>query len=335
MASLRAAAVQMDVTPGPLEARLSRATRLVDAAAAAGAQLVVLPELFNTGYEYSDANYGAAEPPDGRTSTWMRETAARFGIHLAGSLLLADRGDVFDTVLLYAPNGERWRCDKRYPAGWERAYFRPGHGFAVARTQVGAIGLMVCWDVAHRAPWRDYAGKVDILVTVSCTPLMSKATYIVPDGRRFTLDDLGRAASMRDTEVRTFRDTVDEQAAWMGVPLVHSGMSGTLRSAVPTGTATFVPFAPWLLRYRTVRFECPMMNTCRIVDASGRTAASAHADGDIIAVSDIALPDRTPAPTGPQPPVRVPLLARFVFDRLIPMVCVPHYRRALSRLVRR
>ncbi len=334
MASVSVAAVQMDVTPGPLEGRLSRAMRLVEDAAASGARLVVLPELFNVGYEFSEANFRAAERPEGETSTWMRETAARLGIHLAGSLLLADRGDIFDSLLLYAPNGDRWRCDKRYPAGWERAYFRPGRGFVVAPTRVGAIGLVTCWDVAHRAPWRHYAGKVDVLVTASCTPLMSRVTSTVPDGQTFTLDDLGRAAAMRDTEVRVFRDTVDEQAAWMSVPVVHSGMSGWLRSAVPTGVATFLPFAPWLLRHRSIRFECPMMNTCRIVDANGMTVASASGDGDAIAVSDLTLPDRRPAPTGPQPPIRVPRLARFVFDRLIPAVCIPHYRRGLRRMAR-
>ena len=62
--------------------RLARATHLIEQAAAAGAQLVVLPELFNLGYEYSDRNHARAEAADGPTLTWMRQSAARLGIHV-------------------------------------------------------------------------------------------------------------------------------------------------------------------------------------------------------------------------------------------------------------
>jgi len=47
-------------------------------------KLVVLPELFNTGYEYCDENYRRAEALDGPTSTWMKQTANRYSVHIAG-----------------------------------------------------------------------------------------------------------------------------------------------------------------------------------------------------------------------------------------------------------
>ncbi|MEE8389400.1 MAG: nitrilase-related carbon-nitrogen hydrolase [Anaerolineae bacterium] len=73
--------------PGP------RPDRLVTEAAAAGAQLLVLPELFNTGYAYSDANHRLAEPLNGSTATWMKEAAARLNVHLAGTLMLLDHDE--------------------------------------------------------------------------------------------------------------------------------------------------------------------------------------------------------------------------------------------------
>ena len=70
------AAVQMDATPAPLTDRLERAEQLIGGAHKSGAQLVVLPELFNTGYEYSEYNYKLAERENGPTLTWMKKQGA-------------------------------------------------------------------------------------------------------------------------------------------------------------------------------------------------------------------------------------------------------------------
>ena len=85
---VKIAAMQMIAHPASTHQRLERAEALVAGACRDGAQLVVLPEVFNTGYEYSDQNYGRAEPLDGPTVAWMKQLASRNQIHLAGTLLL-------------------------------------------------------------------------------------------------------------------------------------------------------------------------------------------------------------------------------------------------------
>jgi predicted amidohydrolase len=69
------AAIQMDAKPAPTAERLSWANSLVMHAAQADAQLVVLPELFNTGYSYSKDNFDRAEMLSGLTAAWMKATA--------------------------------------------------------------------------------------------------------------------------------------------------------------------------------------------------------------------------------------------------------------------
>src|SRR5215470_8981607 len=107
--TIKVAAVQMDAAPAPLSERLSRAADLIAEASNAGAQLVVLQELFNTGYEYSDRNYGLAETMDGETVTWMKAQALQYNIHLTGSLMLLDNEDIYNSALLIAPDGRTWR----------------------------------------------------------------------------------------------------------------------------------------------------------------------------------------------------------------------------------
>src|SRR5215218_10142492 len=83
---MRAAAVQLNSNENK-DRNLASADELTRAAAADGAQLVVLPEKFNvlgTSKHYAEG----AETLDGRTVTWARETAAELGIDLvAGSIV--------------------------------------------------------------------------------------------------------------------------------------------------------------------------------------------------------------------------------------------------------
>ncbi len=210
--TLTLAAVQMDANPAPTQERLARAETLVAEAAAAGAALVVLPEIFNLGYGYTPDNFRRAEPLHGPTAAWMQATAQHLKIHLAGSLLLRDQGEIYNSLLLFAPQGRMWRYDKLYPWGWERGYFRPGKAITVAQTDLGAIGMMVCWDVAHPALWRRYAGQIDLLAISSCPPDGSNPTYYFPNGKQGTVEQLGPLMkALKGTARQVFGETVDQQ----------------------------------------------------------------------------------------------------------------------------
>jgi hypothetical protein len=328
--TLRLATTLMDVTPAPTAERLARAERLVAGAAQGGAQLVVLPELFNTGYAYSPDNFARAEPLDGPTAAWMKEQAARLGVHLAGTLLLRDDGEIYNSLLLVAPNGRTWRYDKRYPWAWERGYFRAGRGTTVAQTDLGAIGMLICWDTAHRELWQAYAGQVDLMLVSSCPPEINNPTFTFPDGARLTLDDFGPLmAAMQDTGRVLFGTMFDEQAVWLGVPAVQAMGCGRFESAVPRGRLSLLPYVlatPRLARHLRhadqVRMACDMVPGCKVVAADGQALAARNpAQGEGFAGAALTLPDARPAvPAAPQPPSRLPALAYFTSDVLLPWI---------------
>ena len=307
--TIKVATVQMDAMPAPVSERLERAEGIVLQAAQAGAQLVVLPELFNTGYAYTEENYKLAEPVDGATSAWMKGTSARLGIHLAGAFLLLDHGDIYDTMLLFSPSGQIWRYDKNYPWAWERAYFRGRRGMTVAQTELGDLGLLICWDLGHRALWKQYAGKADMIVIASCPPDVQSGSYSFPNGEKIDFNDVGPVSSMKDVGSSFFGEMVNQQAKWLGIPVVNSGASGCVQTHIPKAKALvrmLCLFTPRLLKLlpkaEHLQMSCEMISSCKVVDAGGSILAQRlPTDGEGFALSEVTLADSKPGPTGPQP----------------------------------
>ncbi len=300
---------------------------------------MILPEVFNTGYAYTPDNYRRAEPIDGLTPDWMRQTATRLGVHLAGSLLLAEAGEIYNAMLLFAPDGRMWRYDKRYPWGWERAYFRPGQGVTVAETDLGRLGMLVCWDVAHADLWRAYAGQVQAMLISSCPPDVSNPTYRFPNGDELGLNRLGPLfARLKDATQQAFGAMVDQQTAWLGVPCLATVACGQALTPLPAARASFLAFlpgAPWLAKYlgmaRFMRLSARMVEGGKILDRGGQPLARLSNDqGEAFCLAEIGPLGPLSGPAGPQPPSPVSRLAYWVSDRLLPGLVWMTYRRALA-----
>jgi predicted amidohydrolase len=162
MRAVTAAAVQVQ----PLHDRLSAETikANVDHAVdyvercveATEADLVVLPETVTTGFTpgyRSEELWDVLGEPNGPTVATFAEVARRLGIHLAwGTYLRGDaRGVVYNSAVLAGPAGtvlgtyrktHPFCTELRSRGGW----VTPGDDVCVVSTELGRIGLMVCFD---------------------------------------------------------------------------------------------------------------------------------------------------------------------------------------------
>lgn len=335
------AAVQMDATPAPVTERLERAERLATKAATSGAQLVVLPELFNLGYAYSDENFHRAELLDGPTVAWMKTTAARLKIHLAGSLLLLDQDEIYNALLLCAPDGQMWRYDKHYPCNWERAYFRESDRITVAHTALGDIGMMLCWDSAHPELWRRYAGHVDMLLVASAPPDITDPVYTFPNGDQVTADMMGPFFRMlKGAGLQTFGPMFSQQAAWLGVPAVNTAACGQITTAIPNARGALLlalPMAPQLLKYlpvaQHVQATFKFVPACKVVDAHGQVLGEVtQSQGESFTAAEVVLPDHKPSPRGPQPASLLSPPVYWIADVLAPGLVLSTYRQGARRV---
>jgi len=338
MTTITLAAIRMDAAPSETESRLARAESLVGQAAAQGAQIALLPEVFNTGYEYHDRNYGLAEPLEGPSVTWMKESARRHNLYLAGSLLLRDSGDIYNAMLLVAPDGKTWRYDKSCPWVWERAYFRPRrHAIAPAETEFGKIGMLICWDTAHPDLWAAYAGKTSLMLVSSCPPAAHLAPFRLPDGQGVRPDQLGPLMKkVYHNSGQVFGDYLRQQAAWLGVPVAQTTGAGRFRSHLPRprlSLAVLLLARPdlWknIRRAREVFIESGYFDETFIAGADGQVLRRASRDEDNLAVASVETPDAPRAPNGTQPKIGLSPLA-YRADALTNALLVDYYNKNKS-----
>ena len=147
--------VQMSCTPDP-ERNLAHAIDMVRDAAGQGAQVVCLPELFQTQYfcQREDAAlFDLAEPIPGATTTQLSQVARQQGITLIASLFEKRALGVYhNTAAVFDADGTLKGTYRKMhipddPLYYEKFYFTPGDlGYRAFETQAGKIGTLVCWD---------------------------------------------------------------------------------------------------------------------------------------------------------------------------------------------
>lgn len=173
---IRAAAVQTTATPDR-DTNLARATALVSAAVGDGAELVVLPELWNVFGDAEVLRMGA-EALDGPTGAWGSATAREHRIWLlAGSIAeaVANSSLIHNTSCLYGPDGSRVATyrkihlfDNDVPgaAYTESTVVAPGSEIVTAPACATTLGMAVCYDLRFPELFRILALRGATVVTL-------------------------------------------------------------------------------------------------------------------------------------------------------------------------
>jgi N-carbamoylputrescine amidase len=145
----------MSCGPEPND-NLHKALARVAEAAQRGAQVVCLPELFQTQYfcQREDASlFDLAEPIPGPTTAKLSEVAGKHGLVLVASLFEKRAPGIYhNTAAVFDTDGALRGIYRKMhipddPLYYEKYYFTPGDlGFRAHQTQIGKLGTLVCWD---------------------------------------------------------------------------------------------------------------------------------------------------------------------------------------------
>ena len=151
----RIACCQMDSGFGSKTKNIENMIRMIEKATAdRDVDLVVLPEIVNTGYKDMDALPELAEDfPSGETAQIMMEQAKKHNVHIAYGYVEKnpDGPKPFNAAGLIDNNGNalgRYR-KVHLVDEIETPFFEKGWEYPVFDTAIGKIGLMICWDTAY------------------------------------------------------------------------------------------------------------------------------------------------------------------------------------------
>ncbi|MEU1182870.1 carbon-nitrogen hydrolase family protein [Streptomyces sp. NPDC005820] len=183
---MRTALLQSSGRPGSVVENLKVLDEAAGRAAAAGAGLLVAPELFLTGYAIGDDIARLAEPADGDSAEAIAELAARHGVAVAYGYPERADGTVYNAAQLISADGTRLAgYRKTHLFGcFERDHFTPGEQ-PVVQAELGGltVGLMICYDVEFPENVRAHAlAGTDLLLvpTAQMHPFQFVAETMIP-----------------------------------------------------------------------------------------------------------------------------------------------------------
>jgi N-carbamoylputrescine amidase len=214
------AAVQMPSEPLAVSTNLDRADCLLKQASESGADLAVLPEMFNTGYGLMPDYGQVAETVEGPTLAHLRARSREWGMAIAAGFVERDRNHLYDALAFCTPEGTTSVYRKRHLVFWERFRFYPGTHPLIVPTRWGRIGFAVCADMIYRRVWAEYRGRIDLAVVSAAWPDFANRHT----GQKHWL--FGHIGAMS-------AEIPHKVAHDLGIPVVFANQCGATQTTIP------------------------------------------------------------------------------------------------------
>jgi N-carbamoylputrescine amidase len=170
------------------ETNLGRSVRAIREAADTGADLVVLPELANSGCDFSSREQAlklaeqvgeAGKNPGPALRAW-REAAEESGVFVVVGFLEREGGSLYNSATVVGP-GFFGRYRKTHLWDGEKLLYEPGRDLPVFDTPLGRIGVLICYDAWFPETARTLALRgADLL----CLPANAPDDWVPEEQRR-------------------------------------------------------------------------------------------------------------------------------------------------------
>jgi predicted amidohydrolase len=167
---VRIALVQMDLAWEDVAENHRRARARLEDARRQGARFALLPEMFCTGFSMESDRI--AQPPGGRSETFLRATAEELGLWILASVPEAGQPRPRNMAILAAPDGSAVRYAKIHPFsfGGEHRVYTGGDRVVTVPIEGARVTPFVCYDLRFPEPFRLAAEDTDLFALVANWP---------------------------------------------------------------------------------------------------------------------------------------------------------------------
>jgi len=150
-----------------------------------GADLIIFPEMSLTGYVLLDQVYELAETIPGPSTQKIETLSKKTGMHIIfGMPELSEKtqATIFNTAVCVGPKGLIGKYRKMYLPTHsifeEKRYFRPGYEATAFQTELGNIGLTICYDVFFPEVYRLIRLKgAQLIICISASPAVRRTYF--------------------------------------------------------------------------------------------------------------------------------------------------------------
>jgi len=183
--NFKIALAQISCRRGDKKANLQKIEEYAKKAKKQKAELVVFPELSLTGYTVRDEIYELAEKIPGPSISIIEKLAREIGIHVIfGMPELSEKTEatVYNSAVLIGPEGFIGKYRKMYlpthSVFEEKRYFRSGYDVGTFETELGKIGLTICYDIFFPEVSRlTRLEGAKLIVCISASPAVRRAYF--------------------------------------------------------------------------------------------------------------------------------------------------------------
>ena len=170
---LKVAALQLEIVRGDRDENLGRVGAALEAMPA-GVDVVMLPEMFSTGFICNPAEaVELGERMDGPTLNRLRQWARDCSAAMCGSMIVRVDDKVFNRAFFIEPSGDEYFYDKHHLfsfSGEDQAYSRGESLMPVFRYRGWNLAMAVCFDLRFPAWLRNRQGGYDALLLMANWP---------------------------------------------------------------------------------------------------------------------------------------------------------------------
>ncbi len=178
--------VQLEAAAGDIDKNTDKVSSLLEKNAHENADLIVLPELWTIGWDCANFNRYSEELFDSKIYKFLKELAKKYNANIIGGssilrkngekdrntcIILDRQGNIINTYDKYHLFSHRGEAEGRY--------LQEGDGGVIAHTDIGNIGISICYDIRFPELFRLYAfNGADFIVNMAAWPKSFVDEYV-------------------------------------------------------------------------------------------------------------------------------------------------------------